>query len=113
MRVWYNSDMRTPEGIPLNRGAPPWAQMLGGGLSGPPTFNDLDRTSHLLSPIIWTFSFVYVIVDQTQLHALSGAQFADYVAMVGLADIKPGAHLGDAPTILKLFDGSAQGVPAV
>jgi hypothetical protein len=32
--------------------------------------------------------------------------------MVGFAEIKPGAHVGDAPTILKLFDSSATAAPA-
>jgi hypothetical protein len=30
---------------------------------------------------------------------------------VSLADIKPGAHLGDAQTILKLFDSEPQSAP--
>jgi len=38
-------------------------------------------------------------------------QLADYVAMVGLAKLKPGANLGDAPTILKLFDGAPGAAP--
>ena len=39
-------------------------------------------------------------------------QFADYVAMVGLAQLKPSDSLADAPTILKLFNGSPQAAPA-
>jgi hypothetical protein len=32
--------------------------------------------------------------------------------MVGLAKLKAGARLGDAPTILKLFDGAPDVAPA-
>jgi hypothetical protein len=108
VRVWYNTTMRTPEGTPPRQGMPNAAQVLGGGLQGVHVYNDLDRTSHILLSKIWGFSYVYVIVDQARLQSISRGQFADYVAMVGLADIKPGASLGDAPTILKRVDGAAQ-----
>jgi hypothetical protein len=112
VRVWYNTSMRTPEGTPPNQGLPNAAQLLGGSaLAGAPIYNDLDRTSHILLSKTWSFSYVFVIVDQARLQAVSRGQFADYVAMVGLADIKPGAHLDDAQTILKLFDGAPQAAP--
>jgi hypothetical protein len=67
-------------------------------------------------PVSFRFAFtrVVVVVDQTRLQGVSPGQLADYIAMVGfaeikpLAEIRPGAPLGDAPTILKLFD-AAQG----
>ncbi len=71
-------------------------------------YNDLDRSSHILLSKIWGFSYVYVVIDQARLQAVSRGQIADYVAMVGLADIKPGADLDDAETILKLFDAAPQ-----
>jgi hypothetical protein len=37
---------------------------------------------------------------------------ADYVAMVGLTQIRPGPQLSDAPTILRLFDASPQSAVA-
>jgi len=58
-----------------------------------------------------TFYRVFVIVDQTRLHGVTFGQLADYVAMVGLAKLKPGARLGDAPTILKLFNGAPRAAP--
>jgi hypothetical protein len=65
-----------------------------------------------MAPGSWTFGNVYVVVDQAQLHGLSQGQFADYVAMVSLADIKPTAHPGDAQPILTLFAGTRQAAPA-
>ena len=55
---------------------------------------------------------IYIVVDSTQLHGVALGQLADYVGMVGLARLKSTAHLGDAPTILKLFSGSPDAAPA-
>ena len=61
---------------------------------------------------------VRVIVDQRRLQGVSRGQLAAYIAMVSLAEIKPvaeikpDAHLRDAPTILKLFDVAPQAAPA-
>jgi hypothetical protein len=111
VRVWYSTIMRTPEGIRPNQDLPNAAQVLGSGLPGIKVYNDLDRTSHLLLSKIWSFSNVFVVVDQARLQVVTRGQFADYVALVGLAQIKPGAHLDDAQTILKLFDGTPQVAP--
>jgi hypothetical protein len=66
------------------------------GVGGPPV------------PFKYAFTRVSVIVDQKRLHGVSSGQLADYIAMVGLAEIRPGPRLGDAPTILKLFAGAPQ-----
>jgi hypothetical protein len=60
----------------------------------------------------FAFTTVLVVVDQTRLQGVSRSQLADYVAMVGLAEIKSDARLGDAPTILRLFEGAPQAAPA-
>ena len=93
---------------------PPTAQILGGGLSSPPIYNTPGAigASRLMSPGSWTFGNVYVIVDQRQLHGVSQGQFADYIAMVSLAQIKPNAHPGDARSILTLFASTPQAAPA-
>ena len=56
----------------------------------------------------WELTHVFVVVDQTRLRAVARGQLADYVALVSLAQLKPDARLGDAPTILKLFDGTPE-----
>lgn len=68
--------------------------------------------SHLVSNSIWAFSTVFVIVDQQRLQGVTREQLADYVAMVGFAKLKPDARLGEAPTILKLFDSAPVAAPA-
>jgi hypothetical protein len=113
IRVWYSSGMRTPEGAAMHPGAPAYTLISNGPMIGPlHLYNDSERSSHLMLAHIWSLSVVYVIADQSRLQGLSRGQFADYVAMVGLAEINPGAHLGDAPTILKLFDGAPDTAPA-
>ena len=50
---------------------------------------------------------VIVIVDATKLTGTTWQQLADYLAMVSLAQIDPGADLKDFDTILNLFSNSA------
>ena len=59
----------------------------------------------------WAIGPVYVVVDRAHLHAVSQGQLADYVGMVGLAGIRFPPHLGDAQTILRLFDGIPPAAP--
>ena len=54
---------------------------------------------------------VNVVVDRTRLHGVSQRQLADYLGMVVLAEFKSKAHLDDAQTILKLFDGPPDSAP--
>jgi hypothetical protein len=111
VKVWYNTYRTTPGGAAPSAGVAPAAQVVGGSIGGVPTYTGswLDN-SHLQSPSEFCFSNVYVIADQARLRALSRGQFADYVAMVGLAELKSPPHLGEAQTILKLFDGAPDAV---
>ncbi len=120
VRVWYNSTEKDSWGQPL-RFCPepdlfpgcrphidPWCDpsrfvQCGRGPSG---------GSHTTFGTTWTFARVFVIVDRTRLQGVKMGQLADYVAMVAFAKLKPGARLGDAPTILKLFEGAPQGAPS-
>jgi hypothetical protein len=55
----------------------------------------------------WGFGSVDVVVDRARLSGISQNQIADYIAMVSLTEVKPTPHLGDAQTILRLFDAAA------
>jgi hypothetical protein len=46
------------------------------------------------------------------LDGISQRQFADYIAMVSLAELKPTPHLRDVQSILTLFADSPQAAPA-
>jgi hypothetical protein len=101
VRVWYTSVERTPDGLPL-QACPPYPRCTPGQA----------EASRLSSAVVWQLAHVFVVVDQSRLQGVSRGQLADYVALGGLAQLKPGARLGDAPTILKLFDGAPQAAPA-
>ncbi|HEV2701285.1 MAG TPA: hypothetical protein VGV09_06630 [Steroidobacteraceae bacterium] len=60
---------------------------------------------------IWGIGPVFVVADQARLAGVSLRQFADYAAMVGLAQIKGTAHTGDTQSILGLFDGDPKSAP--
>ncbi|MGH8220736.1 MAG: hypothetical protein ACREUT_19560 [Steroidobacteraceae bacterium] len=69
------------------------------------------EASHILRAALYDFSSVWVLADYTRLGGVSAGQLADYIAMVSLAKIKPGAHLGDSPSILHLFQGKPEAAP--
>lgn len=107
IKVWYSTYRTLPGGKVPTQGVPPAAQVLGGGLSGAPTYSgSWLNNSHLQAPSEFNLAYVYIVADQARVAALSRGQFADYVAMVGLAELKSPPHLGDAQTILKLFAGA-------
>jgi hypothetical protein len=95
----------------LAEGVPGFAQVLGSGMSSR-VYVSHNGPSRLVSNIVWTFSAVYVVADETQLRGLSQGQFADYIAMVSLAEIKTSAHPGEAQTILNLFAATPEARPA-
>jgi hypothetical protein len=104
VRVWYNSVFKTPEGMPPSYNCP-------GAFPGV-ACNPHALASRLVLGLVRTFSTVFVVVDQRRLQGISRGQLADYVGMVGLAKLKPGARLGDTQTILKLFDPAPGAAPA-
>ncbi len=131
VRTWYNSNGKDGWGKPLHYcvGGVQWMvcdlnpRLPGcsnGAGAGPPPYDptsgflcaqEYAGGSHLTFDTVWTFWNVFVIVDQRRLQGVKLGQLADYVAMVGFAKLKPAARLGDAPTILKLFDGAPQAAP--
>jgi hypothetical protein len=56
-------------------------------------------------------SSVIEVVDARLAKGVSFGQLAAYIAMVGLAQIKLDAKLGDAPTILQVFSNPAKAPP--
>jgi len=66
--------------------------------------------SHISAGVGWThvrqIQSVIVVVDLGHIRSLSIGQITDYIAMVGLAQIRENPKLGTAPTILHLFDAT-------
>jgi hypothetical protein len=96
VRVWYKT-AAAADGIPVGGRVldAPIPQLEAPMVPAPPGGSRLQTT------VTYGLGQVILIVDQQRLRGLSRAQLADYLAMVGLAQIKPEAHLGDADTILR------------
>jgi hypothetical protein len=98
IRVWYNAILYNgddgtpcfPTSIPGLEGIP---QCHGGG--------------HLRFGGVRDLSSVIVLIDTRRTKGITFDQLAAYVAMVGFAEIRADAKVGDAPTILRLFSDSA------
>jgi hypothetical protein len=134
IKVWYFTEERTPEGQPLigysipemnsdtevATGNPPLGGIdqydnihtgpnnNPGGVEHSNGANAWSQASHLRVNAVGALYRVFVFIDQTKLHGANIGQIADYTAMVGLSQVKPGARLGDAPTILTLFSKGPQ-----
>src|SRR5688572_21102128 len=91
VRDWHNA-CNAPSGIPAH--AFSTSQHCGSG-SGTGS-----RLSWAAARAVYT---AIVVVDLTQIEGLTFGQVADYVAMVGLAQIRPNPELGGISTILGLF----------
>ena len=57
-------------------------------------------------------SLAIVVADTGLVKGLTVGQLADYIAMVGMAQIRESAKPADAPTILRLFTESGAAQPA-
>lgn len=107
VRVWYNTSSESAWGTPLNH-ARPYAINDFPALTIPS-----GAFSNLVPRVTSRFSRVFVVVDGRQLQGVSRGQLADYVGMVGLAQLGPGAAPpSGGDSILKLFDHAPQGAPA-
>lgn len=98
IRVWYN----TMPGIklPIQLDAPSLGLKLG------PTSSCISggEAGTRLAQAVLELSQAFIVIDTGQTSGLTLGQLADYVSMVGLAQIQPHARPGAAPSILSLFE---------
>lgn len=117
VRSWYNSELDCEDGGPASPGASalsiPSAQIPPGvGAPGAPTCTDGIDT-HLSYADARSISSALVVIDLPRLQKMTVQQLADYVALVGLADVRLDADPGTAPSILRLFSGHATAPPGL
>jgi hypothetical protein len=109
IRVWYNADLETAEGLPLIGDATslaPTGRSTAQPLAGVP--NNTHALGFRLShDEVRELTSVIVLIDSNRAKGISFGQLADYVALIGMAELRPDAKVGDAPTILRLFSASA------
>jgi len=109
VRAWYNTAAGGPDNTIGSA-----TTNAGGATAGfihAPKFAGSD-SSRLVKSVIWSVRSAIVVVDKNKMEGISRDQLADYIAMCALSRIKPRTTFGDAPTILKLFDGPATQAPA-
>jgi hypothetical protein len=108
VRVWYNTGFVSSEGRPIVSSDDLAGALVGSGLgmslqmANVPT-NKINMGSRLTYSAVRSLSSVVVIVDARRVQALSFDQLADYIGMVGLAEVNQDAEVGTVPTILRLF----------
>lgn len=120
VRAWYNSVLGCGSGAPAISGESALAMAgvvtVGGGTSsfsgGAPVCTDGVDT-HLSYADFRSISSALVVIDLHRLHKMTIQQLADYVALLGLADVRPDADPGSAPSILRLFAGDAPAPPGL
>jgi hypothetical protein len=106
IRCWYNTEFRSSDGDAVS------PDTLVGGLSGSGLemmrvpINKVREATRLRYTAVQGLSSVIIVVDMNRTQDLNVGQLADYVAMAGLAEVRVDADLGEAPTILRLFEES-------
>jgi hypothetical protein len=110
IRSWYNSALGCGTGAPVSPGTSTLSiASMGVGSSsgfapGAPSCSDGIDT-HLSYADTLSISSAIVVIDGRQMKKVTIQQLADYIALVGLADVRPDAEAGAAPSILCLFAG--------
>ncbi len=99
IRVWYNTEYYKLDGTPL------------GNTEG--RTNQSARATRLEVNNYRALSSVMAIVDSRRMKGVSFGQVAAYVAMIGLAQIRPEANVIEAPSILNLFASSGKAPPGL
>jgi hypothetical protein len=99
VRVWYNTEFYNFDGTPL------------GNTEG--RMNPSARATRLEVNNYRALSSVMAIVDARRMKDVSFGQVAAYVAMIGLAQIRPEANVIEAPSILNLFAGAGKAPPGL
>jgi hypothetical protein len=64
------------------------------------------QPSRIQDPLRDSLSRVMIIVDVDEIQDVTFVQLADYISMIALAQIDPGADTSAADTILNIFDGA-------
>jgi len=106
IRAWYNVEIYNDDGTPLNY----LDTTPGLGLQGARK-NVHARPSRISFDDVRDLSSVIVLIDAPRAKGVSYGQLAAYVSMVGLAEIKLGASVSGASSILELFSHMARSAP--
>ena len=102
VRVFYNAKF-------TSAGGPSAGDLILDGVNIPVPSDCLSTSTvgtYLHRGRVHELTSVIIVVDGRQTTAINMGQLADYIAMIGLAQIRVQADTGTAPSILHLFQGS-------
>ncbi len=102
VRVFYNAKF-------ASAGGPSAGDLILEGVNTPIPSDCLSTTTvgtYLHRGRVHELTSVIIVVDGRQTTMINMGQLADYIAMIGLAQIRVQANTGTAPSILHLFQGS-------
>ncbi len=108
VRAWYNTAFASREAAassPDAAGLPFFSPFQGCARA---FSRDSGIGTRIRYSAVQTFSSVFIIVDLNQTKNLSIGQLADYVSLLGLAQIEPEGDTAKMPTILTLFHDAAR-----
>jgi hypothetical protein len=105
VRIWYNTGLIDSYG-----GSGATTVMVGNTFGSTPVFRGADLPLLQFSELP-DLSSVIAVVDFNRVVGLDLGQLADYIAMMGLTELKPDADIGELPSILRLFTTSGDARP--
>jgi hypothetical protein len=112
VRVWYNaSNIGADGGVAFTSALAESAGIGMGMVDYPIHVSPSSLGSHLTTAGVRNIESAIVVVDPQQVHQLNIGQLVDYIALVGLAQINLDKDLGEAPSILKVFNATETSPP--
>jgi hypothetical protein len=114
IRVWYNANDMSSDSTASSTITSILAQSAGAEAASAsyPVFSQPSTLGSRLShAVVRNLSDVIVVIDANQISKLNIGQLADYVGMISLAQIDLDKNLGEAPSILKVFNPDDAGAP--
>jgi hypothetical protein len=120
VRVWYNADLTTGDGMAMSNDVGAIAVGTAGPSSGGNTqaFAGIPTNLHAKPTLLqWNevrqLTSTIVVVDKRQLRDINVGQLVDYIAMLTLTEVRQDADVGATGSILRLFaDSGSNGRPA-
>lgn len=107
VRIWYNAELRSADGEAHQQ----LAQLVNTQVQGIPTYFAYPVSPRTEFAAVRQLASVIAVVDVTKVVGMDWRQVTDYVAMLGLANVRTDADVGDAPSILRLFSAPAADRP--
>ncbi len=112
VRVWYNvQNVEADAGLAITSALTESEEVGMDKLDYPVVVRPSTLGSRLTFPVVRNIDSAIVVIDPLQIGKVNFGQLVDYIGLVGLAEINLDKDLGEAPTILKVFNESETAPP--